>query len=154
MCGEWVPLLRENIFPTPKTMVEKTETMVGRTKTVVGTPNTMVEETNTTVGTTNSMVVATNTMVSAIGTKVTAAKKMVSVVPTMVCKVLPIGFMLEQSFANTQLVVFGAHSPLTSFLLREIHHRIRLTIHRICQLSQILLMEADSRAIKSKRPLS
>jgi hypothetical protein len=33
-----------------------------------------------------------------------------------------------QSFASPQLVVFGARSPLASFLLREIHQKIERII--------------------------
>jgi hypothetical protein len=48
-------------------------------------------------------------------------KKIALVALTMVCKVLTIGFFLippiEQSFANPQLVFFGARSPLASLLI-------------------------------------
>jgi hypothetical protein len=51
-------------------------------------------------------------MVETSDTTVTVAKKMVLVAKTMVCKVLTIGYLIipsiKQSFANPQLVFFGA----------------------------------------------
>jgi len=94
--------------------VWETKTVVSKPETILLAPGTMVflvkkifslEE--TTVFGIDTTVCVKNTIVSAIGTMVAAAKKMVSVAPTIVCKVLSIGFMLEQSFANPQLVVFG-----------------------------------------------
>ncbi len=55
------------------------------------------------------LLLSTSPVPTATETTVTAAKKTVSVAPTMVCKVLAIGFLIvEQSFANPKLVFGGA----------------------------------------------
>jgi hypothetical protein len=51
----------------------------------------------------------THTIFTRSETIVTASKKLVPVVPTLVCKVMPIVFLIVRwKFAHPQMVVFGA----------------------------------------------
>jgi len=74
-----------------------------------------------------------NTTVATPETTVTAAKKTVSVRPTVVCKVLSIGFLIvEQSFANPKLVflelqpariiINSGNSPADPINQPQLHH--------------------------------
>ena len=123
-------------------MMFVTETLACETKTVVSKPGTIVLAAGTMVfpikkifsleetivfGIDTTLCVK-NTMAPMWNTTVTAAKTMVSVAPIMVCKVLSIGVLIvEQSIANPSWL-FLISSPLTSFLLREIRHQIRLNV--------------------------
>jgi hypothetical protein len=85
-----------------KTKVKKPATIFRLTGTIVFFANTMVSV----IGT---MVFVTIAMVPTSETTVMVEKKMVLVALTMAYKVLTIGFVIiEQSFANPKLVVFGA----------------------------------------------
>ena len=107
------------------TMVNVSDTLGWETNTMVTKPATifrltgkMVFVAKTMVFVIGTMVFVTITMVETSETTVMVAKKVVLVAKTMVCKVLTIGLVIvEQSFANPKLVVFGARSPLASLLI-------------------------------------
>ncbi len=105
------------------TMAGVLESLVCKTKTMVAKPETIFRLTRKTVPAFGkiflfekimvagiwSMVPVKKTMVPTSETMVTATQEMMSFAPTMVCKVLYIGFLVtEQSFANPKLVLFGA----------------------------------------------
>jgi len=104
-------------------MVFVTGTLVWETKTVVSKPETILLAAGTMVFLVkkifslaetmvfgiDTMVCVKNTIFPISETTVTAAQKTVLVAPTMVCKVLSIGFLIVgQSFANPKLVFWGA----------------------------------------------
>ena len=90
-------------------MVIKRETILLATGTMVSLIKKIFCFANTTVSGIGTMVCMNNTIVPTSETTVPGAKKMVSAAPTMVCKVLTIGFrVIERSFANPKLVIFGA----------------------------------------------